>query len=107
MLRLALEQLEEQAGEVELLCAGTKAVDCTGCGTCVDACSLDARRKVSSNSVLYFGELLEKDRPQSEMAAITDRLCCLGCSACVLQCPTGACILDDYTGAEFLKLRQS
>jgi len=107
LLRLALEQQKNLLTDVELLCTSTIAVHCKGCGACVDACSLDARRKIASSSVLYFGKLPEEERPKDKMAAITDRLCCLGCSACVMQCPTGACILDDLSGSEFLNLRQS
>jgi len=107
LLRLVFDKNKELACNVELLCTTTTAVLCTGCGTCIGACTLDSRRKVTSNSLLYFGKLLEKDRPQGEMAAITDRVCCLGCSACVLQCPTGACELDNLTGPEFINLRQT
>jgi len=107
LLKLAFDQEKELAAEVELLCTSTQAALCTGCGICVDACTLEARRKVSSNSALYFSKLPESQLPQEEMAAITDKLCCLGCSACVLQCPTGACVLDGLSGTEFSKLRQS
>ena len=107
LLRLAFDQHKELADGVELLCTDTVAVLCTGCGACIDACPLDARRKITSNSVLYFSKLPEKERPQGEMAAVSDKLCCLGCSACVLQCPTGACVLADLSGAEFFRLRQT
>ena len=107
LLRSALEQEEALAAEIELVCAGTAAKLCDGCGACVDACPLNARRKISSNSVLYFGKLPEKERPQSEQAAVTDLLCCLGCSACVQVCPTSACTLDWLKGKDFLDLRLS
>jgi ferredoxin len=107
LLHTALEQEKELAGSVELLCVETIPELCTGCGVCVDVCSLGARRKIVSNSVLYFGKLPEEKRPKGEMAAVTDQLCCIGCSACVLQCPTGACTLARLSGEEFMNLRQS
>ncbi|MDR1088962.1 MAG: 4Fe-4S dicluster domain-containing protein [Coriobacteriales bacterium] len=107
LLRSALEQDETLADRVELLSAATEAAVCTGCGTCVSACPLNARRLISSTSVLYFGKLPEAERPQGKQAAITDQLCCLGCSACVQLCPTGACTLSWLSGRDFLALRQS
>lgn len=107
LLRAALEQHEHLAEGVELLIAGTEAHLCTGCGSCVGACPLGARRRISANSVLYFGKLPEDRRPREKQAAVTDQLCCLGCSACVQACPTGACVLTWLSGKEFLNLRQS
>ncbi len=107
LLRLALEQNADLVEGVDLLCAGTDTERCTGCGNCVEACPLNARRRVSSNSVLYFGKLPEDKRPKDTQAAITDELCCLGCSACVQVCPVDACTLTWLSGEDFLKLRQS
>lgn len=107
LLRVGLEQDETLAEGVELISSKTEAVLCEGCGNCVDACPLNARRLISSSSVLYFGKLPEEERPQGTQAAVTDELCCLGCSACVQVCPTGACSLNWLSGDDFLKLRQS
>lgn len=107
LLRLAIEQEASLAANVELLCAGTSNELCTGCGACVDACSLGARRLIRSSSAVYYSKLPEEKRPQGEMGAVTDQLCCMGCSACVLVCPTGACTLDLLSGKEFVNLRQS
>ncbi|MDR1358231.1 MAG: 4Fe-4S dicluster domain-containing protein [Coriobacteriales bacterium] len=107
LLRSALEQDETLAEDVELLSAVTEAEFCTGCGSCVSACPLNARRLISSSSVLYFGKLPEDKRPKEKQAAVTDQLCCLGCSACVQRCPTGACTLSWLSGRDFLKLRQN
>jgi len=107
LMRLALEEQKDLVCDVELLSTGTIAALCTGCGNCIDACSLDARRKVSSNSALYFSKLPKNQLPKGEMAAISDQLCCLGCSACVMQCPTGACVLEDLSGQAFMNLRQT
>lgn len=107
LLRSALEQNKILVNDVELLCASTEIALCVDCGNCVAACPLAARKRISSNSVLYFGKLPEDKRPKEKHAAVTDQLCCLGCSACVQACEVGACTLSLLSGSDFMKLRQN
>lgn len=105
LLRSMLDTKTQLAEDVQLVISSTEAHLCKGCGNCVDACPLGARKRISANSVLYFGKLPESKRPQEKMAAVTDQFCCMGCSACVQACPTGACNLSFLNGTDFIKLR--
>jgi len=56
------------------------AETCRGCGTCVNACPVEAVALVSAN---------EAHRPRARRARLDENLC-LGCAVCVDACPRGA-----------------
>ena len=58
--------------------------DCTGCGTCVAACPVDAMTLVSSGNPVSSG---------TEVAKLDEDLC-LGCGICVRTCPEGSIHLE-------------
>jgi ferredoxin len=53
---------------------------CTGCGTCVNACPIEAMSLVSAN----------EPRAPGRRKAKIDESICLGCGVCVRACPSGA-----------------
>lgn len=60
--------------------AETDEVLCTGCGKCVRACPINARKQVLSSDPKAKGKKL----------SVTDTSFCIGCGVCALKCPTGA-----------------
>jgi ferredoxin len=56
------------------------SADCTGCGTCVNVCPVNAVSLVSAQ---------DPERPKRRTVQLAQNLC-LGCGVCVRNCPTGA-----------------
>lgn len=57
--------------------------DCTGCGTCVNVCPVNAVSLVSAQ---------DPQRPKRRTAHLAEKHC-LGCGVCVRNCPIGALFL--------------
>ena len=53
------------------------ATSCTGCGTCVDTCPVEAMSLVSANNPV---------KPRRRVARLNTEIC-LGCGVCVRECP--------------------
>jgi ferredoxin len=98
----ALRRYPQRMAFVELPSSDTELPRCTGCGNCVAACPLGARRLVNGNSAILFSNLSVVEQPQSAQVAFTNRVACLGCSACVQHCPHASCMLDSLSGSELL-----
>ena len=58
---------------------------CTGCGTCVAVCPVNAASLVSAQ---------DPHHPKQKIAQITGNLC-LGCGVCVRNCPAGVLFLSE------------
>jgi ferredoxin len=103
VLLAALHGTPQTAPHVTLLGTTTVYAQCTGCGTCVNACPLSARRLVRGNSAILFSDLTPQTGPAAKQVAYVDNLVCTGCSACLQHCPTGACVYATVTGSELLQ----
>ena len=64
--------------------AALQSEDCTGCGTCVNVCPVNAIALVSA----------QNPRHQKRKLARLSGSLCLGCGICVRNCPTGALHLE-------------
>jgi ferredoxin len=88
-LRLALVESigrnPESADTVFLLVSQTDDTQCDGCGTCLDACPLNARKLIDGK-------------------ASADPLYCMGCSACLQLCPKQACSFVHISGKAYLRV---
>jgi ferredoxin len=108
----ALGRNDAHASEVVLTVSATDAEACTLCETCVLVCPLRARAieepvveavevETDAPEPAPVQEPAEEPTPDTRKVVVND-LYCVGCSACIQACPTGACSFAEIKGSSYL-----